>query len=219
MSPTQRIHDHQSQSTPSPVGPETLPMRDLVQRRCLPNLARWDQGAATSGAHVTVRTAGFAPWRTPASRSAPAGATGRARRRGSTAQRAAATGDPWNTTSDHPAHLTAWQCHRVSLAAQRLTPCRPHQGGKACLDTTDPALEMAGAREAEQTGTRTQVETGARWAIQRGQPRSIAATPSKRRPQVRATFQHDHAGSQAEYAGTIPVIRSHAKAPGQWLST
>jgi hypothetical protein len=37
--------------------------------------------------------------------------------------------------------------------------------------------------------------------------------------QVRATFQPFCPGSQAEYAGSIPVIRSHTKAPGHRVST
>jgi hypothetical protein len=45
-------------------------------------------------------------------------------------------------------------------------------------------------------------------AMSTGQPRSIAVLADRRRPQVRARFLRDHPGSQAENAGSIPVIRS-----------
>ncbi len=52
-----------------------------------------------------------------------------------------------------------------------------------------------------------------------GQPRSTGVPRAHQQPQVRAVFQASGYGSQAENAGSIPVIRSSREGPGQRVST
>lgn len=52
----QKTMRHLPRPNQRPVGMEGPPRAGYTS--CLPNLALWDQGAATGGAHVTARTAG-----------------------------------------------------------------------------------------------------------------------------------------------------------------
>jgi len=107
-------------------------------------------------------------------------------------QRAAADGDPRSTSTQSPGSPDRRSVvTRRSLASQRLTPARPHQGGKACLDATDPALEMAGTREAERRGTggsgtaETLSRTSGQCAILRAVPFNRRAGRPRRKPNRR----------------------------------